>query len=81
MKPTPPRPSPVASLLKTPGSLRQRAVPRLLKKTFEELFGDCSDLDNFENQKRKGRKKNSEKKKEEDLVPSLIQTRRYPGTI
>ena len=45
LKPTPPRSAPVASPLRTPGSLRQRAVPRSLKKEFEELFGDCSDLD------------------------------------
>ena len=45
LKPTPPRPVHVVSPQKTLGSLRQRAVPRSLKKTFEDLFGDCSDLD------------------------------------
>ena len=48
LKPTPPRPAPVTSPLKTLGHPRQRVVPRSLKRTFDKLFGDCSDLDDCE---------------------------------
>ena len=54
--------------------LTPAAVPRSLKKTFEDLFGDCSDLDDWEDQKRKARK-NSEMKEEEEPASPL----RKPG--
>ena len=52
LKPTPPRPIPVTSPRKIQGHSRQRVVPRSLKKTFEELFGDSSDLDDWERKKK-----------------------------
>ena len=86
LKPTAPRPVPVTSPLKTPGHSRQRAVLRSLKRTFEELFGDCSDLDDWVRKKEKEEKKNGQEKEEEEPSPSLIGwiraiTRRYIGCL